>query len=506
MTQLRHNRMEYPVRRFRTRADWQAYARWLRQHARVSLALDPAPPRSPLKARIFDRFDGDGFTVEKVHFQSLPGFYVTGNLYRPATKPRGKQPAILCPHGHARYGRLHDDNVTVSIIARCVQLARMGATVFNHDMVGYNDACQTAHHGFPEDHPWGLSLMSMQTWNSVRALDFLESFPGVDRKRIGVTGCSGGGTQTFTLGAIDERVAAAAPVCMASYHFQGGCQCENAPLLRIDATSVELTRLMAPKPVFLGSCTGDWTLNSPRVELPAVRAIHKLYGKASNVRGKHVDDVHNYNRPIREAMYGFFNHHLFGAKTPRPVREGDFARPDLSKLMVWHGITKPSPLRDKAMLDLWRDSRRKALRGAKSQHLVKLLPHVLAIGPDGVSDDLKPTGLQLNADGDTIIVSSSRRNHRDRSDEVLYCNSYNPTPTAQRAQEVIAAVQRHGRKVRLVGEREAGLWCVLAAAATNRVKAVEADVKGGRAVDLPSFEQIGGMKTVEAAVADRWHR
>ena len=132
----------------------------------------PKPCR--LKPLIFDKFQGDSYTCEKVCFQSLPGFFVTGNLFRPldAEKKSKSVPAILNPHGHWRNGRLHDLDNQVSVVARCIHFAKMGATVFTWDMIGFNDSCQIKEHrAFPDDPLWGLSLASAQTWNSIRALD-----------------------------------------------------------------------------------------------------------------------------------------------------------------------------------------------------------------------------------------------------------------------------------------------------------------------------------------------
>ncbi|MCK4374663.1 MAG: acetylxylan esterase, partial [Candidatus Brocadiae bacterium] len=285
---VRDTSYEHAVRHFASRSEWLDYARWLRRHARVSLGLLPEPPRCALRARLFGRWEGDGYSCEKASFESLPGFFVTGNLFRPLCRGHRtrKQPGILCPHGHWPDGRLHDHDPAGSVIARCIQLARMGATVFSWDMVGYNDSCQIPHREFRAADPhWGLSLMGLQAWNTIRATDFLLSLPEVDAGRIGVTGCSGGGTQTFAHMAVDERIATAAPICMISYRFQGGCLCENAPLLRLDATNVELARLFAPKPLFVGSCTGDWTADTPEKELPALRAVYRLYGAKGRLFG-----------------------------------------------------------------------------------------------------------------------------------------------------------------------------------------------------------------------------
>ena len=184
------------------------------------------------------RSSHDDYGVSKVYFESLPGFFVTGNLYRPIGA--GPFPAILSPHGHWAYGRLENTDIN-SVPGRAINLARQGFVVFTYDMIGYNDSRQLPHtFGGRRERLWGLSLGGLQLWNSIRALDFLETLPYVRRDAIGVTGESGGGTQTFLLAAVDERVQVAAPVNMISLHMQGGCLCENLPGLRLDTTNVEI--------------------------------------------------------------------------------------------------------------------------------------------------------------------------------------------------------------------------------------------------------------------------
>ena len=156
--------------------------------------------------------------------------------------------------------------------------------VFTYDMVGYNDSRQLPHtFGGQRENLWGLSLAGLQLWNSIRALDFLQSLPLRRRAtRIGVTGASGGGTQTFLLAAVDDRVAVAAPVNMISLHMQGGCLCENQPGLRLDTTNVEIAATIAPRPLLMVSATGDWTTNTMELEYPAVRALYALFDAAGS--------------------------------------------------------------------------------------------------------------------------------------------------------------------------------------------------------------------------------
>src|SRR5579862_5509262 len=219
--------------------EWQNRAREIRQQVLVSCGLWPLPEKSPVTPHIFGKIVKDGYSIEKVYFETWPGLYLGGNLYRPIGRGKGPFPAILNPHGHWSNGRMADSK-DGSIAGRCINFARQGMIAFSYDMIGYNDthfADSSAKESFSDLHHqiatnqtdllWNISLMGLQTWNSIRALDFLESLPDADPKRLACTGESGGGTQTFMLGAIDDRLAAQAPVVMVSHSMQGGCRSEE---------------------------------------------------------------------------------------------------------------------------------------------------------------------------------------------------------------------------------------------------------------------------------------
>ena len=157
--------------------------------------------------------------------------------------------------------------------------------------------------------------MGLQLWNSIRAIDFVSSLPEVDPGRIAATGASGGGTQTFLLMAVDDRVKAAAPVNMISAIMQGN-GCEEAPNLRVGAFNVMFAATMAPRPLLMVSATGDWTRNTPKEEFPAVQGIYRLLDAEQNVESVQIDQGHNYSKESREAVYGFFNAKLLGANGP----------------------------------------------------------------------------------------------------------------------------------------------------------------------------------------------
>src|SRR5690606_12301428 len=179
------------------------------------------------------------------------------------------------------------------------------------------------------------SVMGLQTWNSIRALDFVETLPDVDRTRIGVTGASGGGTQTFLLAAIDPRVSVAVPAVMVSTAMQGGCTCENASLLRIGTGNVELAALFAPKPQLLLSAD-DWTREMPTKGFPELQQHYKLLGAEKNVFHRPLLHFgHNYNYVSRAAMYAWFNRH-FNLGIPEPVVEEDYQRLSRDEMTVWN--------------------------------------------------------------------------------------------------------------------------------------------------------------------------
>src|SRR5205085_10622604 len=172
---------------YKTRAQWEARAAKLRKQILFAAGLEPMPERNPLTPQIFGRIENNDYSIEKVLLQTLPGYYLGGNLYRPLGKS-GKFPAVLTPHGHWTYGRLEHTELA-SIPARSINLARQGYVVFAYDMVGYNDTTQTPHaFGNPREQLWSFGPLGLQLWNSIRSLDFLHSLPDVDGDKIAMTG------------------------------------------------------------------------------------------------------------------------------------------------------------------------------------------------------------------------------------------------------------------------------------------------------------------------------
>jgi hypothetical protein len=298
---------------FHTKEEWQARAERNRRGILAGANLAPLPARTPLNPILRGRQTRDGYTVENVAFESLPGFFVTGNLYRPLGQT-GLLAGVLCPHGHFAEPDPGDPQQRRFVArtlpymqTRCATLARMGAVVLAWDMVGYCESTQVAH-GEPD-------VLTLQIWNGMRAVDFLLAQPGVDPQRLGITGESGGGTQSFLIAALDERITAAAPVVMVSAHFFGGCNCESGlPIHRSanhECNNTDIAAMIAPRPLLVVSCGADWTKNLPGVEFPYLWRVYQLFGAEKNVENHHLPyEQHDYGPNKRLAMYRFFARHL----------------------------------------------------------------------------------------------------------------------------------------------------------------------------------------------------
>jgi hypothetical protein len=359
-----------------SRAAWEARAKDIREQILVSCGLSPLPEKSPLKATVFGKVEREGYSIEKVHLHPYPGFYLAGNLYRPLGKGAGPFPAVLNPHGHWDTGRLADEE-NGSIPARCIGFARMGMIAFSYDMVGYNDTRFAdwpeggdGHRSYgsrPEDQLWGINPMGLQLWNSIRALDFLESLPDVDRKRLACAGESGGATQTFMLGAVDSRLAAQVPVVMVSHSMQGGCICENAPGLRVNYSNMEIAAAAAPRPQLLVGATGDWTKTTIEVEGPAVAGIYKLFGAEERLKYLCFEAPHNYNRASREAVYDWLGHRLLEHPEAVSFKEAPYTKEPDGALRVFPGGKLPA---DALTMADFIEARKQAQR----EHWEKLVP------------------------------------------------------------------------------------------------------------------------------------
>lgn len=530
--------------------EWNGIASQIRTSIRVSCGLEPMPQRTPLHLEVLGHLDRDQYTVDIIRFQPFPGLFVAGNIYRPKGPPGRRYPGVLNPHGHWEQGRL-EQTETLDAPARCVQFARMGMVALSYDMLGYQDTTQFSAFdpdGTPEKprfydqhvalfrdpglQLWNFSLMGIQLWNSIRALDLLLEQPDVDAERIGCTGESGGGTQTFLLGAIDDRIRVAAPVNMVSHSMQGGCRCENAPGLRVQFSNLDFAAAFAPRPQLLVGATGDWTRDMLEVEAPAIQNIYALHGATDRLKAVRIKAPHNYNQSSREAVYAWFNQWLLGAAPRDSLPEISNSHEPRNHLKLSADDPRPpEALTESAFIAAWLTGRRTALQaleprdskslaalrhhvhqfrsswwpawdvdstlsgtnhltirewptlGSKLLRGVVLLVQPHGLGQDTVSEPVRSLPKTLQQEGFAVIELEPFQTGMDRNEAVVsaspftnFFNTYNPTILQRRVEDVglvcRSAQSRFGTdKIVLVGTGEAGLWCLLAAPLASAVVA-----------------------------------
>ncbi|MHA1733679.1 MAG: alpha/beta hydrolase family protein [Promethearchaeota archaeon] len=307
---------------FNNLEEWEARAALVRAGILEGLGLTPLPPpehRPPLNPVLHSRRERAsggkrGYSVENYSIEILPGFFATGNLYRPIPRVPGElHSGVLLPHGHAKEGRFADRYQYLG-----ATLARLGCTCLTYDMQGYGEATQVEHGG---EH-----VGSFQAWQSMRVLDFLLGLDGVDPDRIACTGCSGGGTQTFLLTALDDRVRLSVPVTMVSSVFFGGCSCESGLPIHKNAVdgrhyatnNAEIAAMASwsprgPRPLLLVCVGGDWTALVPIREYPFIRDVYSLYGPGATRLVEFAyfpEEQHDYGPSKRQATYGFIAKHF----------------------------------------------------------------------------------------------------------------------------------------------------------------------------------------------------
>jgi dienelactone hydrolase len=527
-------------------AEWETRKQHLRRQILSAAGLMPMFSKGNLHPQIFGRIERGDYSIEKVLLETLPGYYVGGNLYRPLkAAPAGGFPAVLSPHGHWNYGRLEHSNIT-SIPARCINLARQGYVVFAWDMVGYDDTIQTPHDfgDKPVEQLWGFGPYGLQLWNSIRALDFVESLPGVDRRRIGVTGASGGATQTMGIDAVDDRIQFSAPANMVSFIMQGGSLCENAPNLRLGTNNVEIAAMMAPKPMLMTAATEDWTRHMMQEEFPAVRAIYQLYGKPENVEALLLDAPHNYNQQNREAMYAFFGKHVLGIPDASKLREKSVHLEKLEDMLALHNRTLPANAvtfeqlfaewvrmsreqtgneRERLTYALAAEWPKEVLSEGQGEHIVLgrarkgdriaaifikgKNPPALVVHPEGAEAARKsPEVAKLIQEGRSVLMIDAFQTGSavaPRKRDVKMFLTFNKSDDAERVQDILTALAwLKTPQKELVGLGKAAVWCTFAAAVDPEPVAIRADLGSFTGTDeqfikdffVPDIQRAGGLK------------
>lgn len=312
MEEIHHQAESIKISDFQSIEEWNKRKKYLKNRIMLSAGLYPPREREKLKIECTNVIQFDEFKVKNIYFESLPGVCIAANLYIPHHSKRYKCPGILCPHGHWVNGRFERSEL-IDVPVRMANYARNGWIGLSFDMCGYGESFQFTpgdellHRGFGEQaERYGVNLFGLQLINAITALDVLCMQPDVDTNAIGVTGASGGATQSFFLAALDERVTAVMPVNMLSDLFQGGCDCENAPFLRIGVSNWEYAAMVAPRPMCITGTSGDWTRHIRERVFPQIQKIYRLYNAEENLTCFFDNAPHNYNQKAREQSYRFF--------------------------------------------------------------------------------------------------------------------------------------------------------------------------------------------------------
>lgn len=314
-----------------TSQTWKPVRARLQQRFRAAVGLNPWPKRTPLRAQLLGETLKDGYKVQRLTFESRPGFVVTANIYVP-TSPNGRErfPAVLCPVGHWPYAKAQPQ-----VQARCIGLAKLGFIALTYDPFGQGER---AVEGNGHDEYFRILLagrdnMSYMLWDTMRALDYLLTRQDVDPDRIGCTGASGGGLNTLYVSALDERIAVVVPVVYVTAFAEflrtraDHCPCSHIPGLARFADMGDIAALIAPRPMLWMTARKDpqFTVAGARHAEAEARPAYRAYGRETHLEVREFDSDHDYNQQMREALYGFLLKHLQGIGDGSPVPEPEMA-------------------------------------------------------------------------------------------------------------------------------------------------------------------------------------
>lgn len=285
-------------------ASWEKRKTELRSCLWEALKLSHLPAKPNSQPIITNKRTYDGYTVENVAIETLPGLYVTGSLYKPLNT-KALMPVILNPDGHFGDGRYRADAQY-----RCAMQARMGAMAFSYDLFAWGESALQFK---SEDHRKSLA-QTMQILNGMRSLDWLLTIKNADPKRVAISGGSGGGSQTMLLTALDDRITLSVPVVMLSSYHSGGCPCESGMGVHLcgnGTNNVEIAAMAAPRPQLAITDGKDWTQHVPDTEFPFLQRVYGFYGKTDVVKNVHLpQEGHDYGKNKRLALYDFLAQHF----------------------------------------------------------------------------------------------------------------------------------------------------------------------------------------------------
>ena len=331
-----------------TREEWETRRREIR--VRLQQAFGSFPQKAcPLEPKVLGVLERDGYRIERLIFQTMPGVWMTASAYVP-DKP-GKHPALMAVHGHWRGARL--DPV---VQKRCIGPAKLGYFVLAVDAFGAGERGLSKKLG--EYHgemiaatllPTGMTLAGLQVYENTRAVDCLLTRPEVDGTKIAITGASGGGNQTMYAGAWDDRLGAVVPVCsVGNYQAYLGaacCMCEVVPGALRFTEEGGILGLTAPRGLMVINATKDavqFSIPEAKKSLAFASNVYKLYDRPDHVRHTTFDWQHDYSQAMREALYGWLEKNLKGKGDGSPIPDPPMKPEDPESLRCFPGDTRPA--------------------------------------------------------------------------------------------------------------------------------------------------------------------
>lgn len=297
-------RLDHLASLYSNAQQWELRRDSLKKCLWEALQLSPLPPAPGSKPIIVNKRTMNGYSIENIAFEILPGLYISGSLYRPL-KAKGKVPVVLCPDGHWAKHRYRAD-----CQYRCATLARMGCMAISYDLFAWGESLLQFK---TEDHRRALA-MTVQALGTVRILDYLLTLKEADSSRVAISGGSGGGSHTMLITALDNRIKLSIPVVMLSSYHSGGCPCESGMPVHLcggGTANPEIAAMAAPRPQLVISDGKDWTDHVPQTEFPYLQKMYGYYGKADLVENVHLpEEGHDFGVNKRQPLYLFIAKHF----------------------------------------------------------------------------------------------------------------------------------------------------------------------------------------------------
>ncbi len=331
--------------------EWAATRAKLRATLKSSWGVLPESSGPP-EARNLGELQRNGYRIEKIAFQTMPEVWMTANAYVPNDDSSRKRPAVLCVHGHW-FGAKQDPVVQ----SRCIGLVKLGFFVLCVDALGAGersiDKKLGEYHGEMTGAmllPPGTPLSGIQVYENMRAVDYMLSRREVDPDRVGITGASGGGNQSMYAGAFDERFKCVVPTCSVgnyqAYLSTACCMCEVVPGILRHSEEGNVLGLAANRGLMVTSATQDafqFSVEQAKISVGRAQEIASLISSEGRAAVKHtiIESPHNYNKPMREAMYGWMTKHLKGEGDGSPIPEPEISPEEPESLRCFPGDTRP---------------------------------------------------------------------------------------------------------------------------------------------------------------------